>query len=218
MDHRAWQPKQPLDAAGFREVIRLMTHRVRTNDEDVYKPGVYRDICDPVCGTRGMPLAPAEARSILPGLRRRADTATRPQQMRDRVTMRYSTAVMAAAALAMFGISSSARAEGVGAEANYGHANGSWGTELGAGYAMDIAGFSLTPGAGVYLRDGGARVYGRVEATYALPTSLTIGAGVRISGDAPRPYATLAMPLLPKFQIKGNLGPKYVSVGLRLGY
>lgn len=132
--------------------------------------------------------------------------------------MRYATAVMAGMVLAAIGTSSSAHAEGLGVEANYARANGHWGTELGAGFAMDLAGFSLTPGAGVYLRDGGTRLYGRIEATYAIPASLTLGAGVRISGDSPRPYATVAMPLLPKVQVKGNIGPKYLAVGLRLGY
>lgn len=121
-------------------------------------------------------------------------------------------------ALAAFGISSSAHAEGLGIEGNYGRANGHWGAELGAGYAYDIGGFSLTPGAGVYMRDGKTRIYGRAEATYALPASLTVGAGIRISGDSPRPYATVAMPLLPKFKVKGNAGPKYVAVGLTFGY
>jgi type I restriction enzyme M protein len=37
-----------------REVIRLMTHLVYTGEEDVYKPGVYREILDPACGTGGM--------------------------------------------------------------------------------------------------------------------------------------------------------------------
>jgi len=37
-----------------REVIRLMTHLVYTGEEDVYKPGVYREIFDPACGTGGM--------------------------------------------------------------------------------------------------------------------------------------------------------------------
>lgn len=37
-----------------REVIRLMTHLVYTGEEDVYKPGVYREIYDPACGTGGM--------------------------------------------------------------------------------------------------------------------------------------------------------------------
>lgn len=131
--------------------------------------------------------------------------------------MRYSISA-ALIAFASLTISSSAYAEGLGVEANYGRANGHWGAELGAGYALDLAGFSLTPGAGVYIRDGGTRLYGRIEATYSVPASLTFGAGVRISGDSPRPYATVALPLLPKVQVKGNAGPKYVAVGMKLGY
>lgn len=37
-----------------REVIRLMTNLVYTGEEDVYKPGVYREVYDPACGTGGM--------------------------------------------------------------------------------------------------------------------------------------------------------------------
>jgi type I restriction enzyme M protein len=37
-----------------REVIRLMTHLIYTGEEDIYKPGVYRDVYDPACGTGGM--------------------------------------------------------------------------------------------------------------------------------------------------------------------
>ncbi|MBV7265904.1 type I restriction-modification system subunit M [Erythrobacter ani] len=37
-----------------REVIRLMTSLVYTGEKDVYKPGVYREIYDPACGTGGM--------------------------------------------------------------------------------------------------------------------------------------------------------------------
>lgn len=37
-----------------REVIRLMTNLVYTGEEDVYRPGVYREIYDPACGTGGM--------------------------------------------------------------------------------------------------------------------------------------------------------------------
>lgn len=111
-----------------------------------------------------------------------------------------------------------AQAQGLGAEANYGRANGSWGAELGAGYELGFAGFSLTPGAGLFFRDGDTSVYGRVELAYQLPASLRIGAGVRFSGDEPRPYATIAMPLLPKVAVKGNVGPKYVAAGLTIGY
>jgi type I restriction enzyme M protein len=37
-----------------REVIRLMTHLVYTGEEDVYRPGVFKEIYDPACGTGGM--------------------------------------------------------------------------------------------------------------------------------------------------------------------
>ncbi|MBZ9647421.1 hypothetical protein K9B33_07695 [Sphingobium sp. 3R8] len=113
---------------------------------------------------------------------------------------------------------STAYAEGLGAEVNYGRADGHWGTEIGAGYALNMAGFSLTPGAGVYVRDGDTKLYGRVEAAYTIPLSATIGAGAHFSGDNIRPYATLAMPLIPKLRAKANVGPKYYAVGLTLGY
>jgi hypothetical protein len=124
----------------------------------------------------------------------------------------------AASVIGILALAPAAHAEGLGAELNYGRADGRWGTEVGAGYAMDVAGFSLTPGAGVYLHDGDAKLYGRVEATYSLPAFATIGAGVRFSGDNSRPYATIAMPVIPKLRVKGNVGPKYYAVGLTLGY
>lgn len=37
-----------------REVIRLMANLVYTGEQDVYKPGIYRTIYDPTCGTGGM--------------------------------------------------------------------------------------------------------------------------------------------------------------------
>ena len=37
-----------------REVIKLMTNLVYTGEVDVYKPGIYRTIYDPTCGTGGM--------------------------------------------------------------------------------------------------------------------------------------------------------------------
>jgi hypothetical protein len=130
--------------------------------------------------------------------------------------MKTLTLALAAATLAL--LPATAQAEGIGAEINYGRADGHWGTEIGGGYAFGLAGFSLTPGGGVYLRDGDTKLYGRVEATYTIPLSATIGAGVRVSGDNTRPYATLAMPILPKLRAKANAGPKYYAVGLTLGY
>ncbi len=126
--------------------------------------------------------------------------------------------LVAAALAGSIAVAPAVHAEGLGAEVNYGRANGRWGTEIGAGYALDMAGFSLTPGAGVYLRDGATKLYGRVEAAYTLPAAARIGAGVRFSGDKARPYATIAMPIVPKLRVKGNVGPKYYTAGLTLGY
>ncbi|BAK68208.1 hypothetical protein SLG_35330 [Sphingobium sp. SYK-6] len=130
--------------------------------------------------------------------------------------IRFNPLIAASAAVLL--VPAAAQAEGFGAEATYARANERWGTEIGAGYAVGFAGFRLTPGAGVYLRDGDTAVYGRVEATFGLPASVRFGAGVRISGDDPRPYATIAMPIFPKVALKGNAGPHYVAAGLTIGY
>ena len=37
-----------------REVIRLMVNLIYTGESEVYKPGIYREIFDPACGTGGM--------------------------------------------------------------------------------------------------------------------------------------------------------------------
>ncbi|MDX3900796.1 MAG: hypothetical protein QHC40_09845 [Sphingobium sp.] len=126
---------------------------------------------------------------------------------------------MAALALAMIGDwSAPALAQGLGVEGGYARADGHWGTELGAGYAFGAAGFRLTPGGGLFLADGETKVYGRVEGSYTLPASLTIGAGVRASSDNIRPYATVAMPVIPLLRLKGNIAPKYYGLGLTFGY
>lgn len=121
------------------------------------------------------------------------------------------------AVIALGVAASSAQASGLGAEGNYGRAQGDWGGELGAGYAFDLGAFSITPGAGVLLRDGDTDLYGRVEGVFHLPASATIGAGLRFGNDT-RPYATIAMPLLPKVAVKANVGPKYYTIGIKLGY
>lgn len=64
--------------------------------------------------------------------------------------------------------------------------------------------------------DTAVKAYGRVEATYAIPLLATVGAGVRI-GDDLRPYGTVALPLLPTISVKGNAGPHYYALGLRVG-
>ncbi|MBA2934854.1 hypothetical protein HZF05_12170 [Sphingomonas sp. CGMCC 1.13654] len=115
------------------------------------------------------------------------------------------------------GIASAASA-GIGAEGLGARADGHWGGEIGAGYSWGIAGFSITPGAGVLASDDRTRLYGRVEAAYKIPLFAKVGAGVRFSGDHTRPYGTVALPILPKLDIKGNAGPKYYALGLTLGY
>ena len=110
-----------------------------------------------------------------------------------------------------------AHADGLGGEVNYAHADGRDGAELGAGYALSFQGFSLTPGAGLFIRDGDTKVYGRVEAAYTLPAALTIGLGVRVEDEA-RVYGTVAIPVLPKVAIKGNLGDHYGAIGLKIGF
>jgi hypothetical protein len=64
--------------------------------------------------------------------------------------------------------------------------------------------------------DTAVKAYGRVEATYAIPLVATVGAGVRVGNDV-RPYGTVAVPLLPTISLKGNAGPHYYALGLRLG-
>ncbi|MET0363588.1 MAG: hypothetical protein ABW169_02945 [Sphingobium sp.] len=126
--------------------------------------------------------------------------------------------VITFAALSLAGLAAPAYADGLGVEGNYGRADGRWGAEVGAGYAIGLGGFKLTPGAGVFIRDGGTRVYGRAEATYTLPASATVGVGVRISEERTRPYATLAFPIFPKIAVKGNAWSKYYTLGLTVGY
>lgn len=130
------------------------------------------------------------------------------------VTRSIIAGVIALASL----FSAAAHAEGLGAEANYGRADGHWGSELGAGYAIGFGAFRLTGGGGVFLRDGDQRLYGRVEGSFALPMTARVGLGARLSSGDVDPYATIAMPLLPKLAVKGNAGPGYYAVGLTLGY
>lgn len=110
-----------------------------------------------------------------------------------------------------------AQADGLGGELNYAHSEGRDGVEVGGGYALSFQGFSLTPGAGVFIGHGDSKIYGRVEAAYTLPASLTVGVGVRIENEA-RPYGTVSIPVLPKVAIKGNLGAHYGAIGIKIGY
>lgn len=61
------------------------------------------------------------------------------------------------------------------------------------------------------------RAYGRVEATYSVPLVATFGVGARIS-DEVVPYGTVAFPVAPKIQLKGNVGDGYYAAGLRVAF
>ncbi|MXP24916.1 hypothetical protein GRI39_02500 [Altererythrobacter indicus] len=107
------------------------------------------------------------------------------------------------------------------AEANLASEDGDWGAELGAGYSLlNAGGFSLTPGAGVYIHDNdgsgdtSTQLYGRVEASYSIPASVTLGIGARFAHEV-RPYGTISYPLLPMLSVKGNIGDDYYSAGLQ---
>lgn len=110
-----------------------------------------------------------------------------------------------------------AQADGLGGELNYARSEGRDGVEVGGGYALSFQGFSLTPGAGVFIGQGDSKIYGRVEAAYTLPASLTVGVGLRIENEA-RPYGTVSIPVLPKVAIRGNLGAHYGAIGIKIGY
>lgn len=101
--------------------------------------------------------------------------------------------------------------EGAGARAD-----GRWGGEVGVGYGIGAAGFRLTPILGAFVADGDTRVVGKVEATYAIPLLATIGGGVRVGEGDTTPYATVALPLLPLVDLKGNVGDGYYALGLKL--
>lgn len=61
----------------------------------------------------------------------------------------------------------------------------------------------------------GRKVYGRIEATLALPIAgINAGAGARLTGGDFRPYVTASTPLLPMVDLKANAGSKYLAAGL----
>ena len=63
-----------------REVIRLMANLIYTGEQDVYKPGIYRTIYDPACGTGGM-LSESEKLILLQN--KRAELALFGQEYND---------------------------------------------------------------------------------------------------------------------------------------
>ena len=63
-----------------REVIRLMANLVYTGEPDVYKPGIYRTIYDPACGTGGML---SESEKLILSQNERAELALFGQEYND---------------------------------------------------------------------------------------------------------------------------------------
>ena len=63
-----------------REVIRLMANLIYTDERDVYKPGIYRTIYDPACGTGGML---SESEKLILSQNERAELALHGQEYND---------------------------------------------------------------------------------------------------------------------------------------
>ncbi len=63
-----------------REVIRLMANLIYTGEQDVYKPGIYRTIYDPACGTGGML---SESEKLIRAQNERAELALFGQEYND---------------------------------------------------------------------------------------------------------------------------------------
>lgn len=63
-----------------REVIRLMANLIYTGEQDVYKPGIYRTIYDPTCGTGGML---SESEKLILSQNERAELALYGQEYND---------------------------------------------------------------------------------------------------------------------------------------
>ena len=63
-----------------REVIRLMANLIYTDEQDVYKPGIYRTIYDPACGTGGML---SESEKLILSQNKRAELALFGQEYND---------------------------------------------------------------------------------------------------------------------------------------
>ena len=63
-----------------REVIRLMAHLIYTGERDVYRPGIYRTIYDPACGTGGML---SESEKLILDSNRQANLALFGQEYND---------------------------------------------------------------------------------------------------------------------------------------
>ena len=131
------------------------------------------------------------------------------------------------------------------AEANVARSEGDWGGEIAVGVPIIADGpISVTPGVGLFFHDrdhpgyveedsqcfreatgdrvsdgrcdnSGTKVFGKIEGTYRLPMSLALGVGARLIGDDVRAYGTVAMPVAPFIDVKGNIGDNYLAAGIQ---
>jgi hypothetical protein len=157
--------------------------------------------------------------------------------------MKLPLAILAGAGV--LAVASPAAAKVLTAEANVARSEGDWGGELAVGVpVIEDGGFSITPGVGAFFHkrdhdgfykddsqclrrsddaqvsDGrcdnsGTKLFAKAEAIYRLPMSFAFGIGARLIGDDLRAYGTVAMPLAPFIDVKGNIGDHYLAAGVQ---
>lgn len=59
-----------------------------------------------------------------------------------------------------------------------------------------------------------AKAYGRLEATYTIPTAFELGGGARLSSGEVRPYGTVAFAMGPGAKLKANAEKRYYALGV----
>lgn len=156
--------------------------------------------------------------------------------------MRFRLAALAS--LCAIAAASPAAAK-ITAEANVARSEGDWGGELAVGVPVISDGaFSITPSVGAFFHkrdhdnyyndssqcfrrsddeqvsDGkcdnsGTKFFAKAEAMYRLPMAFSVGIGARLIGDDLRAYGTVAMPLAPFIDVKGNIGDHYLAAGVQ---
>jgi hypothetical protein len=62
------------------------------------------------------------------------------------------------------------------------------------------------------------KAYGKLEASYTIPSGPELGGGGRFDGDKVRPYGFVAIPVAEKLRIRGNVGDGYYAAGLNLNF
>lgn len=63
-----------------------------------------------------------------------------------------------------------------------------------------------------------AYFYGKIEAAVSIAAFAELGVGARYSRETLRPYGLIALPIGPRIKVAGQVGDRYASAGLRLGF